>query len=85
MGRCYAEIEDYDKAILYFEKSMGSVKRFPEAYYQLGLIYRKLNNDEKANENFKLAKEYIRYSMNEPYIERFDEVFEHRIDSELRD
>ena len=85
MGRCYAEMEEYDKAILYFEKSMGSVKRFPEAYYQLGLIYRKLNDNEKANENFKLAKEYIRYSMNEPYIERFDEVFEYMIDDKLND
>ena len=64
---------------------MGSVKRFPEAYYQLGLIYRKLNDNEKANENFKLAKEYIRYSMNEPYIERFDEVFEYMIDDKLND
>ena len=85
MGRCYAEMEEYDKAILYFEKSMGSIKRFPEAFYQLGLIYRKLNNDEKANKNFALAKEYIRYSMNEPYIERFDEVFEYMIDDELND
>lgn len=85
MGRCYSELEDFDKAILYFEESMGSVKRFPEAYYQLGLIYRKLNNSAKAKENFKLAKEYIRYSMNEPYIERFDEVFEYMIDDELKE
>ena len=85
MGRCYAEMEDYDKAIHYFEKSMGSVKRFPEAFYQLGLIYRKLSKSEKAIENFKLAKEYIRYSMNEPYVERFDEVFEYMIDEELNE
>jgi tetratricopeptide (TPR) repeat protein len=85
MGRCYSELEEYDRAILYFEESMGSVKRFPEAYYQLGLIYRKLNNSEKAKENFKLAKEYIRYSVNEPYIERFDEVFEYMIDDKLND
>jgi tetratricopeptide (TPR) repeat protein len=83
-GRCYAELGDYDKAVQYFEESMGSVKRFPEAYYQLGLIYQKLNDREKANENFKLAKQYISYSMNEPYIERFDEVFEYMIDDKLK-
>ncbi|HET8858509.1 MAG TPA: hypothetical protein VFM92_01105 [Marivirga sp.] len=78
-------MEDYNKAILYFEESLALAERFPEAYYQLGLIYKKLNNNEKAYDNFKVAKEYIRYSMNEPYIERFDEVFEYMIDDKLKE
>ena len=38
IGRCYTEMKDYDKAILFYNKSLESVKQFPEAYYQLGLI-----------------------------------------------
>lgn len=83
IGRCYSELKDYNKAILFYKKSLASVKQFPEAYYQLGLIYKILDNKEKANENFKLAKEYIDYGMSEPYVERLDEVFQYMIDDEL--
>ena len=85
IGRCYTEKKDYDKAILFYNKSLESVKQFPEAYYQLGLIYKKLNNNVKANENFKLANEYINYGMSEPYVERFDEVFQYMVDNELKE
>lgn len=83
MGRSYAELKEYNNAILYFEKSLASVKKFPEAYYQLGLVYKKLNKKLLANKNFELAENYINYSMDEPYVERFDEVFQYMIDREL--
>ncbi|WKV12258.1 tetratricopeptide repeat protein [Marivirga harenae] len=82
-GRCYAGLGEYNKAIGHFEASLGSVKKFPEAYFQLGLVYEKLDDQKMAIENFNLAKKYIKYSMNEPYIERFDEVFEYMIDRKL--
>ncbi|MDO7135328.1 MULTISPECIES: tetratricopeptide repeat protein [Algibacter] len=85
IGRCYTEMKDYDKAIFFYNKSLESVKQFPEAYYQLGLIYKKLNKNVKANENFKLANEYINYGMSEPYVERFDEVFQYMVDKELNE
>lgn len=83
MGRCAAELKDYDKAIEYFRKSLTSVEKFPEAYYQLGLVYKKLNDKIKADENFKLAEKYIIYNMGEPYVERFDKVFLYMIEREL--
>ena len=83
IGRCYSEMKDYEKAILFYNKSIKSVKQFPEAYYQLGLIYKKLNKKIKADENFKLANAFLNYGMNEPYIERFDEVFQYMLDKEL--
>ncbi|MEO8933491.1 MAG: tetratricopeptide repeat protein [Xanthomarina sp.] len=82
MGRCFAEMKEYDKAISYYEKSLVTVDRFPEAYFQLGVVYKKLNNKTKAQENFQLARNYIDYSMEEPYIERFDEVFLYMIERE---
>ncbi len=85
IGRCYTEMKNYEKAIEYYSKSLKSAKQFPEAYYQLGLIYKKLNNSTKANENFKLAKKHIYYGLNEPYVERIDEVFLYMIDNEIKD
>ncbi|WP_418509348.1 tetratricopeptide repeat protein [Corallibacter sp.] len=84
IGRCYYKKKDYTNAILYFEKALASVKQFPEAYYQLGLIYKDLKNDEKAKANFELAKNYINYSMSEPYVERIDEIFEYMVANQLQ-
>jgi len=83
IGRCYTELKNYEMAIKYYRKSLASVEKFPEAYYHLGLIYKKLNQKAKANENFKLAKTNIKYSMGEPYVERIDEVFPFMIDKEI--
>lgn len=85
IARCYSELREYEKAIEYYEKSLVSVEHYPEAYYQLGLIYKRLNDSTKAIENFHLAKEYLNYSMSEPYVERFDEVFIYMIEEELND
>lgn len=84
IGRCYTEMEDYENAIKFYEKSLTAIEQFPEAYYHLGLIYKKSNNLVKANENFELAKKYISYGISEPYVERFDEVFLYMIEKELR-
>jgi len=83
IGRCHSEMAKYDKAIEYYKKSLASVNKFPEAYYQIGLVYKKINKLALANKNFNLAKQYINYSMNEPYIERFDEVFLYMVEKEL--
>ncbi|WP_417289775.1 hypothetical protein [Corallibacter sp.] len=76
-GQALYKLDNYDEAI-------ASVKQFPEAYYQLGLIYKDLKNDEKAKVNFELAKNYINYSMSEPYVERIDEIFEYMVANQLQ-
>ncbi|GAA0743190.1 tetratricopeptide repeat protein [Gaetbulibacter jejuensis] len=83
IGRSYAQMKGYDKAIEYYNKAIASVDKFPEAYYQLGLVYEIQGNKKKAFENFKLAELYVNYKMGEPYIERFDEVFPYMIKKEL--
>ncbi|WP_185739479.1 tetratricopeptide repeat protein [Gramella sp. Hel_I_59] len=83
IGRSYTELKNYEMAIKYYRKSLASVEKFPEAYYQLGLVYKKLNQKAKADKNFKLAKTNIKYSMGEPYVERIDEVFPFMIDKEI--
>ncbi|MDC3388114.1 tetratricopeptide repeat protein [Flavobacteriaceae bacterium] len=84
IGRCYSEMNEYEKAIKNYKKSLAAVPEFPEAYYQLALVYIKLNEEKKAVENFKLAKKHLHYSLAEPFVERFDQVFEYMIDSEMK-
>ncbi|WP_417785699.1 tetratricopeptide repeat protein [Tenacibaculum sp.] len=86
LGRCYAEKKDFKNAIINFEKSLkGAYNMFPEAYYQLGLIYKSKKDYTKAKEYFFKAQEMPEYKMNEPYIERFDEVFPYMIEKELKE
>lgn len=83
IGRCYSELKNFEKAIQYYKKSLISVSKFPEAYYQLGLIYKLLGDKKQSQANFKLAEQYLSYKMDEPYVERFDEVFLYMIENEL--
>lgn len=80
IGRCYAELESFDMAIEFYKKSLASVDKFPEAYYQLGLVYKKLGDTNLAKFNFELANQYLIYSINEPYVERLDELFLYMIE-----
>jgi len=84
IGRCYSEMKVYDKAIEYYKKSIASVNEFPEAYYYLGLLYKSQGKMIDAVKNFKLAYHFLDYKMNEPYVERFDEVFSYMIVRELK-
>lgn len=83
IGRCYFEMNDFEKAIENFEKAIASVEQFPEAYYQLALIYKETGDIIEFKKNINLATKYINYSMNEPYVERFDELFPHMIGREI--
>jgi len=82
-GRCYFELNKFEKAIENFEKAIASVEQFPEAYYQLALVYKKLGNINEAKKNIKLASKYINYGLNEPYVERIDELFPYMLDTKL--
>jgi len=82
-GRCFAELDAHEKAIENYERSLKSFSRFPEAFYQIGLSYLALQQPEKAQKNLLKAQEFQALKMNEPYIERFDEVFPYMIDEAL--
>lgn len=84
IGRCYTEKKDYDKAIENFIKaSKASSDLFPETDYQLGLIYKAMGNLKKAKEYLLKAQKIQDYKLQEPYIERFDEVFPYMIENAL--
>jgi len=86
LARSYFKLNDLDKSLFYLQEQLSmpySVKA--ELNFYAGQIYILKNDTEKAKQHFLKAKElYLQNDkMNEPYIERFDEIFMNDIDNEL--
>ncbi len=86
LARSYFKLNDLDQSLFYLEEQLAmpySVKA--ELNFYAGQIYVLKNDKEKAKQHFLKAKElYLQNDkMNEPYIERFDEIFMNNIDNEL--
>ena len=86
LARSYFKLNDLDKSLFYLQEQLSmpySVKA--ELNFYAGQIYILKNDTEKARQHFLKAKElYLQNDkMNEPYIERFDEIFMNDIDNEL--
>ena len=86
LARSYFKLNDLDKSLFYLEEQLSmpySVKA--ELNFYAGQIYVLKNDNKKAKQHFLKAKElYLKNDkMNEPYIERFDEIFMQDIDAEL--
>jgi len=86
LARSYFKLNDLDKSLFYLEEQLNmpySVKA--ELNFYAGQIYVLKNDNEKAKQHFLKAKElYLQNDkMNEPYIERFDEIFMNDIDIEI--
>ena len=86
LARSYFKLNDLDQSLFYLEEQLAmpySVKA--ELNFYAGQIYVLKNDKEKAKQHFLKAKElYLQNDkMNEPYIERFDEIFMNDIDNEL--
>jgi len=68
MGQRYAAEDDFDMAILAFEKAVGSSPDWPEAHNALGEAYIKLLRFEDALAEFdkalELKEDYIQADMN---------------------
>lgn len=86
LARSYFKLNDLDKSLFYLQEQLSmpySVKA--ELNFYTGQIYVLKNDTEKAKEHFLKAKElYLKNDkMNEPYIERFDEIFMNDINLEI--
>jgi len=86
MARSYFKLNDLDKSLFYLQEQLSmpySVKS--ELNFYAGQIYILKNDTEKAKQHFLKAKElYLQNDkMNEPYIERFDEIFMNDINLEI--
>ncbi len=54
-GLVYMNMKDYKRAEDYFKKSINIEPTFSKGYACLGLLYKTLDQDQKALENYKLA------------------------------
>ena len=56
-------LEDYRKAIKYFEKSIKQDSKFPHSHYNLGCTLDKIGKISEAAESFKKS---LRFRLSEP-------------------
>lgn len=85
LGRCYTELEDFKTALKYYTDQLQVYEEFTEAHFQIGKVYSTIGEQEKAKKHLEKALELLNqgYKMNEPYFERFDEVFLYQIEEAL--
>jgi len=83
MRRCYAKKGMYFEAIKYYDKALVGFQDSPEVFFYKALAFGNLGDKTIAKELLVKARVYIVNSMEEPYVERFDEVFLYMIDDEL--
>ncbi len=86
LARSYFKLNDLDKSLFYLQEQLNmpySVKA--ELNFYVGQIYVLKNDKAKAKQHFIKTKElYLQNDkMNEPYIERFDEIFMNDINLEI--
>jgi len=86
IARIYTKQNDMAKAMEAYQSLIDDYEQFTEAHYYLGLLYAENGNKEMAINHLEKAKELISKNykvIQEPFVERFDEVFPHHIDEAL--
>ena len=85
LGRCFHDLKEFDKAISRYQLVLALDDDYTEALYQLGVLFLELNDRDSARLYLENALQAFKrgYRMNEPYFERFDEVFLYQIEEGL--
>lgn len=86
IARIYTQQNDTAKAMEAYQSLIDDYENFTEAHYYLGLLYAEQGNKPMAVRHLETAKKLFSENykvIQEPYIERFDEVFVHQVDEAL--
>lgn len=60
LGDNYMKNNNYNKSILFLDKSVAFNPDYSKAYYRMGICYEKLNKTSKAIKNFVLSAELLK-------------------------
>lgn len=86
ISRAYMQLKEYAKAIPYFEEQLAVYDNFTEMHFYYGKLLMETKDYKKAEKHLLKAKELMTKNIKfkEPYVERFDEVFPHEIETTLK-
>lgn len=86
-GRCLANLEQFDKAVLSYKRAIKNYDNCTEAYYFMGITQMEMLQTEKACENFNIAHELIKqgFKSSDNYVEYFHEVYQLQIEESIRE
>jgi tetratricopeptide (TPR) repeat protein len=83
LGRCFQHLGKLNGALNAYNKSLTYYPKSCEGHYFLGETYELKGDLRKAKLAYENALKFKNYKMNEPYIERFDEVFAFQVKKKL--
>lgn len=86
IARAYTHLNRSDKAFETYESLLNDFPKFTEVHYYIGQLYIEQGKKEIAKKHFEEAKKLFSENykvVQEPYIERFDEVFAYQVDEAL--
>jgi len=57
-GNAYSDCKDYNNALIDYDKAQNIFNNYNEAYYNRGIVYERMDKNEDAVEQFKLAYKF---------------------------
>ena len=85
LARAYHKNGDFEKAMKHYNIVLNFDDEFSEAIFYKGLLLKEKGQKAAAKLLFEKAGQLLKEDkkMDEPYIERFDELFEWMVEREL--
>ena len=86
LGRCYAQMEEWNQAIILYRQAIQNYEECSEAYYYMGLAQIELKEGDKACYSLNTADSLIQsgYKSSDTYIEYFHEIYPQQIQIALQ-
>jgi tetratricopeptide (TPR) repeat protein len=75
LGISDSKLENFDKAIISYNRALNQSEFVCEAHLGLAKVYKKIGETEKAKEHILKAEEYYKYKRNDPYNEFLNEIY----------
>jgi len=75
LGICETKLQNFDKAIVSYNRAINQSKYVCEAHLGLAKVYNEIGEIEKAKEHIIKAEEYFQYKRNDPYNEFLNEIY----------
>lgn len=75
LGICETKLQNFDKAIVSYNRAINQSKYVCEAHLGLAKVYYEIGEMEKAKEHILKAEQYFQYKRTDPYNEFLNEIY----------
>ena len=75
LGICESKLENFDKAVISYNRALNQSKYICEAHLGLAKVHKEIGETEKAKEHILKAEKYFNYKRTDPYNEFLNEIY----------